>query len=118
MDSTRLHADEGHMMESTPTYSAYDVFMVREVRLAVLAAVDLVAIEIDIVGETHGPDLVAGCAVFLRNCDQRWRRTSARAECNLRCRCRPGWCFVARAADREGRHSEGCTMSRCPDVPM
>jgi hypothetical protein len=54
--------------------------MVREMRLAVLAAVDLVAIEIDIVGETHGPGLGAGCAVFLRDCSQRRRGTSA---CNV-----------------------------------
>jgi len=47
-----------------PEISAYDIFMIREVRLAVLAAVDLVAIEIDVVGETHGPDLGTGCGVF------------------------------------------------------
>ncbi len=43
------------------TYSAYDVFMVREVRLAVLAAVDLVAIQVDVVREPHCPESSADC---------------------------------------------------------
>lgn len=38
------------------TYSAYDIFMVREVRLAVLAAIDLVAVQVDVVREPHGRD--------------------------------------------------------------
>jgi hypothetical protein len=46
---------------SSLTYSAYDVFMVREVRLAVLAAVDLMAIQVDVVREPHCPDSSAGC---------------------------------------------------------
>jgi len=44
------------------TYSAYDVFMVREMRLAVLATVDLVAVQVDIVREPHGLDSSADCA--------------------------------------------------------
>jgi len=54
-----------------PEISAYDVFMVREMRLAVLAAINLVAIEIYIVGETHGPEVGAGCAVLLRDREQK-----------------------------------------------
>ena len=46
---------------SSLTYSAYDVFMVREVRLAVLAAVDLMAIQVDVVREPHCPDSSADC---------------------------------------------------------
>jgi hypothetical protein len=35
--------------------------MVREVRLAVLAAVDLMAIQVDVVREPHCPDSSADC---------------------------------------------------------
>jgi len=42
--------------------STYDVLMVREMRLAVLASVDLVAVQVDIVGKTHGLELRADCA--------------------------------------------------------
>ena len=36
--------------------------MVREMRLAVLATVDLVAVQVDVVGEPHGLDSSADCA--------------------------------------------------------
>ena len=36
------------------TYSAYDVLMVSEMRLAVLAAVDLRGIKVDVVRQAHG----------------------------------------------------------------
>jgi len=45
-----------------PEISAYDIFMVREMRLAVLAAVDLVTVQVDVVGEPHGLDSSADCA--------------------------------------------------------
>jgi hypothetical protein len=48
-------------------YSADDIFMVAEVRLAVLAAVDLVAVQIDVVCETHNAVLLAG------GCLESWR---------------------------------------------
>ena len=38
---------------SSLTYSAYDVFMVREMRFAVLAAVNLLTVQINVVGEPH-----------------------------------------------------------------
>ena len=107
-----------HRNESTPTYSAYDVFMVREMRLAVLAAVDLVAIEIDIVGETHGPGLGAGRAVFLRDCSQRRRGTSARAECSLQCQCCPGRCGEGEGRSRGGKSLQMIHgMSLLKDLP-
>jgi hypothetical protein len=48
-------------VKNSLTYPAYDVFMVREVRLAVLAAVDLMAIQVDVVREPHCPDSSADC---------------------------------------------------------
>jgi hypothetical protein len=39
---------------ASSTYSTYDVFVVREMRLAVLAAVDLVAVQVDVIREPHG----------------------------------------------------------------
>lgn len=36
-----------------PTYAAYDVFMIRQMRLACFAAVDLVAIEVRVVCQPH-----------------------------------------------------------------
>jgi hypothetical protein len=48
-ESSFLYLVEGRGFASVLAYSADDVFMVREVRLAVLAAIDFVAIEIDIV---------------------------------------------------------------------
>jgi len=38
------------------THATDDVFMVGEMGLAVLAAIDLIAREIDVVGQTHGVD--------------------------------------------------------------
>lgn len=36
------------------TYPAYDLVVVGEVRLAVLAAVDALGVQVDVVGEAHG----------------------------------------------------------------
>lgn len=35
------------------TYAAYDILVVRQVSFAVLAAIDLMAVQIDIICETH-----------------------------------------------------------------
>jgi hypothetical protein len=47
------------------TYSAYDVFMVRQMSLAVLAAVYLMAVQVDVVREPHGLNSCADCADLL-----------------------------------------------------
>ena len=52
-------------------YPTYDILMVAQMSLTVLASVDLVAIQVDIVCQTH---LAASVLAFLRACSGPWHR--------------------------------------------